>query len=94
MTCIHTLRAAITRDAANGEPTGLRPRMAIPSQSGPCGLVSGIETGPRPAGAPSITPDLTARAMTMCNKDRRAADRYLAKHQTLASRIYSGVAHD
>ena len=94
MICLPTLRAAISKDAANGQPTGSQPRMAIPSQSGPCGLVPGIETGPRPAGAPSITPDLTARTMTMCNKDRRAADRYLAKHQTLASRIYSGVAHD
>ena len=94
MICLHTLRAAISKDAQNGQPTGSQPRMAIPSQSGPCGLVSGTETGPRPDGAPSITPDLTARAMTMCNRDRIAADRYLAMHQTLASRIYSGVAHD
>ena len=90
MICLHTLRAAISRDAQNGQPTDSQPRMAIPSQSGPCGLVSGTETGPRPDGAPSITPDLTARAMTMCNRDRIAADLYLAMHQTLASRIYSG----
>ena len=61
MTCIHTLRAAITRDAANGQPTGLRPRMAIPSQIVPSGPVPITETGPTPDGAPSITPDLTAR---------------------------------
>ena len=94
MTCIHTLRAAITRDAANGQPTGLRPRMAIPSQSGPSGPAPITENGPTPDGAPGITPDLTARAMTMCNRDRIAADRYLALHQALASRIYSGTRHD
>ena len=90
MICLHTLRAAISRDAQNGPPTGSQPRMAIPSQSGPSGPVPGTETGPRADGAPSITPDLTARALTMCNRDRIAADLYLAMHQTLASRIYSG----
>ena len=91
MICLHTLRAAISKDAQNGQPTGSQPRTAIPSQSGLCGPALGTETGPRPDGAPSITPDLTARAMTMCNRDRIAADLYLAMHQTLASRIYSGV---
>ena len=43
---------------------------------------------------PNPPADLTARAMTMCNRDRIAADRYLEIHQVLASRIYSGVAHD
>lgn len=94
MTCLHTLRAAISKRAPTGAATAMTLPQVNRSQSDRSAPASLTETGPRPDGAPGITPDLTARAMTMCNRDRIAADRYLAVHQALASRIYSGGSHD
>lgn len=57
----------------------------IVAEHGPAPVID-----PRPRhGTPART-DLTARAVRMCNRDRKAAATYLEKHQTLASRIYSG----
>ena len=63
-----------------------RPAILIVAEHGPVAIID-----PRPRhGTPAHT-DLTARAVRMCNRDRKAAATYLEKHQTLASRIYSGV---
>ena len=67
---------------------GLDPRPAI--------LIVG-EYGPAAITAPTLrsgTPastDLTARAVRMSNRDRKAAAAYLATHLALASRIYGGA---
>ena len=79
----------IVRHAAS---TASQPRTDTPSPAAPYGPVPRIAIGPRPAGARNI--DLTARAVTQCNRDRQAVQRYLATHQALARAIYSEAAHD
>ena len=76
----------IVRHAAS---SALRPQPDTPSHHAPYGPVPRIAIGPRPAGARNI--DLTARAVTQCNRDRQAVQRYLATHQALARAIYSGA---
>lgn len=62
--------------------------MASRDPAAPYGPVTRTVNGLLHAGARNI--DLTARAVTMANRDRAAARAYLAKHQALANEIYSG----
>jgi len=67
---------------------GLDPRPAI-LIVGEYGPVVCIETLPTLGTLPHI--NLTARAVRMSNRDRKAAAAYLATHLALASRIYGGA---
>ena len=91
MTC-PTNTPATPRIVRHAASTASQPLTDTPSLHAPYGPVPRIAIGPRPAGARNI--DLTARAVTQCNRDRQAVQRYLATHQALARAIYSGEAHD
>lgn len=80
--------SATTLVVRHGAVSASQPQPGTPSHHAPYGPAPRIAIGPRPAGARNI--DLTARAVTQCNRDRQAVQRYLATHQALASEIYSG----
>lgn len=85
MTCaIPENTHAIIRHAPHGAVTASLPRL-VTSEPAPYGPAPIIAHGPRTAGGRNSIPDLTARALTMCNRDRVAAQRYLALHQILAN---------
>lgn len=50
------------------------------------GLARRIEPTPRLTGAKPTTPDLTARAVRVCNRDPALIERYLRVHQILANK--------
>lgn len=79
--------SAATQVVRHAASSALRHQPDTPSQHAPYGPVPRIAIGPRLAGAQNI--DLTAQAVTQCNRERQAVQRYLATHQALARAIYS-----
>lgn len=45
-----------------------------------------ITPQPKPDGAKSIQPDLTARAVRVCNRDPALIERYMRVHRILANK--------
>lgn len=74
----------VVRHAAS---TASPPPTDTPSHAGPYGPVPRIANGQSNVGGRSI--DLTARAMSLHNRNRAGAMRYLATHQALAKEFYS-----
>lgn len=88
MTCpTPEITPATPRIVRHAAFTASRPLTDTPSHHAPFGPVPRIAIGPRIAGARNI--DLTARAVTQCNRDPRLIQRYLATHEALTKPTYS-----
>lgn len=89
MTC-HSYIGVTMTDAAYGEPTASAYLPDMHSPRAGSMSVPRIVSGQRIA-APRTLPDLTARAVRVCNRNKAETARYLELHRTLASRICSEV---
>ena len=73
-------------DAAAHRPRGVLARLLVSLTGAASGHVSPMQTPPENGTAQPTTPDLTARAVRVCNRDPALIERYLRVHQILDRR--------
>lgn len=78
--------AAIIPAAIRGKPVAGTPPTGMKNPRAPSCPAQSTRNGPGLVGKASSAPDLTARAVRVCNRDPALIERYLRVHQILGNK--------